>query len=219
MHTTLPRRFYADPEFYRAELERFYFNRWICAGRTDAIPRAGDYFTRAIGDESIIVTRAGSGEIQALFNVCRHRGTRLRDDAAGHFTDRIQCPYHNWTYDLEGRLLAAPHMTPAFCKEDYPLHRAGCEVWDGHIFVNLGAGLGGTDRTPPLREQLADLPDRFAPWRMADLRLHRRIVYDVKANWKLIVLNYNECLHCPTLHPTLNRLHHYLGADNIAPPQ
>ena len=68
-----------------------------------------------------------------------------------------------------------------------------------------------------LRDQLADLPERFAPWRMADLRLGRRIVYDVKANWKLIVLNYNECLHCPNLHPALNKLHHYLGADNVAP--
>ena len=89
MHTTLPRRFYADPEFYRAELERFYFNRWICAGRAEALPRAGDYFTRAIGGESIIVTRAVSGDIQALFNVCRHRGTRLRDDAAPRWTKML----------------------------------------------------------------------------------------------------------------------------------
>jgi Rieske 2Fe-2S family protein len=232
MHTTLPRRFYADPAFYRAELERFYFNRWICAGRGDAIPRSGDYFTRSIGDESIIVTRAGSGEVHALFNVCRHRGTRLCDDAGGHLADRIQCPYHNWTYDLAGRLLAAPHMPPGFCKEDYPLHRAGCEVWDGNIFVHLGAASSrltpadppapATNRpTPPappaLRDQLADLPERFAAWQMGDLRMARRIVYDVKANWKLIVLNYNECLHCPNLHPALNKLHHYLDVENVAP--
>jgi phenylpropionate dioxygenase-like ring-hydroxylating dioxygenase large terminal subunit len=219
MHETLPRRFYADPEFYRAELDRFYFNQWICAGRADQIPRAGDYFTRTIGDESIIVTRDVSGAIHALFNVCRHRGTRLCEQAEGHFVERIQCPYHAWTYDLAGRLLAAPHMPPGFSKDDYPLHRAGCEVWDGNIFVHLGnlghrapAGQAGT-----LAQQLADLPERFANWRMGDLRLGRRIVYDVKANWKLIVLNYNECLHCPNLHPTLNKLHHYLGADNVAP--
>jgi Rieske 2Fe-2S family protein len=229
MHTTLPRRFYADPEFYRAELDRFYFNRWICAGRADAIPRAGDYFTRSIGDESIIVTRAGSGDVQALFNVCRHRGTRLCDEQAGHFIDRIQCPYHNWTYDLEGRLLAAPHMAPGFCKDDYPLHRAGCEIWEGNIFVHLGAAsshlatpallttLPAPLALPALGEQLGDLPARFAAWQMGDLRMARRIVYDVKANWKLIVLNYNECLHCPNLHPALNKLHHYLGAENVAP--
>ena len=226
MHTTLPRRFYADPDFYRAELERFYFDRWICAGRADQIPNAGDYFTRTLGDESVIVTRDGSGEIHALFNVCRHRGTRLCEAAEGHFTDRIQCPYHNWTYGLEGRLLAAPHMAPGFSKDDYPLHRAGCEVWDGHVFMQLGQesrgqegrgqGRGQGGRTD-LRSQLEDLPERFAAWQVADLRLGRRIVYDVKANWKLIVLNYNECLHCPNLHPALNKLHHYLGADNVAP--
>ena len=226
MHTTLPRRFYADPDFYRAELDRFYVNRWICAGRADQIPNAGDYFTRTLGDESVIVSRDGSGAIHALFNVCRHRGTRLCEETEGHFADRIQCPYHNWTYGLEGRLLAAPHMPPDFSKDDYPLHRAGCEVWDGHVFVFLGLSHPASPASPAspahpahpaLRDQLADLPDRFAAWQMADLRLGRRIVYDVKANWKLIVLNYNECLHCPNLHPALNRLHHYLGADNVPP--
>jgi glycine betaine catabolism A len=213
MHTTLPRYFYADPEFYRAELERFYCNRWICVGRADQIPNPGDFFTRTVGDDSVIVTRDGGGGIHALFNVCRHRGTRLCDQPDGHFVDRIQCPYHVWTYDLAGRLLAAPHMPTEFCKDDYPLHRAGCEVWDGHIFVLLA----GEANAPSLSAQLADLPSRFAAWQMADLRLGRRIVYDVKANWKLIVLNYNECLHCPNLHPALNKLHHYLGAENVAP--
>jgi phenylpropionate dioxygenase-like ring-hydroxylating dioxygenase large terminal subunit len=225
MHTTLPRRFYADADFYRAELERFFFNRWICAGRADQIPNAGDYFTRTLADESVIVMRDASGAIRALFNVCRHRGTRLSDSPDGHFVDRIQCPYHAWTYDLEGRLVAAPYMPPGFCKESYPLHRAGCEVWDGHIFVFLRPlpgppGLPGPPSppgAPGLRDQLGDLPTRFAAWRMGELRLGRRIVYDVNANWKLIVLNYNECLHCPNLHPALHKLHHYLGAEN-APP-
>jgi Rieske 2Fe-2S family protein len=217
MHTTLPRRFYADPAFYRAELDRFYFARWIAAGRADQMPEAGDYVVRTIGDDSVIVTRDRTGAFHALFNVCRHRGTRLCDQEAGHFADRIQCPYHAWTYDLRGNLLAAPHMGAAFRREDYPLRSAGCEEWDGHVFVHLGAAVDSAGPQPRLRDQLGDLPDRFANWRMADLRLGRRIVYDVKANWKLIILNFNECLHCPTLHPALNRLHHYLGADNVAP--
>ena len=223
MHTTLPRRFYADPDFYRSELERFYFNRWICAGRADQLPNSGDYFTRSLADESIIVTRDSAGAIHALFNVCRHRGTRLCEQAEGRFVERIQCPYHAWTYDLSGRLLAAPHMPAGFCKDEYPLHRAGCDVWDGHVFVLLRPAnpahpaLPAHPPLPALRDQLGDLPERFAAYRMADLRLGRRIVYEVKANWKLIVLNYNECLHCPTLHPALNKLHHYLGADNVTP--
>ena len=232
MRTTLPRHFYADPEFYRRELDRFYFNRWICAGRTDRIPDAGDYFLRSIADDSVIITRDSLGDVQAFFNVCRHRGTRLREAPEGHFVDRIQCPYHAWTYDLTGRLLAAPHMPAGFCTDQYPLHRAGCDVWEGHVFVYLGQeGRVGGDEGPAspklareagerrrgLFAQLGDLPERFANWRMGDLRLGRRIVYDVRANWKLIVLNFNECLHCPNLHPVLNKLHHYLGADNVEP--
>ncbi len=211
MHTTLPRHFYTDPQFYLAELDRFYFDRWICAGRIDQVAAPGDFFVRTIGSESLVITRDAGGDIHALFNVCRHRGTRLCETTDGHFVDRIQCPYHAWTYDLAGRLLAAPHMAPDFRKEDYPLQRAGCETWDGHIFVRLG------ENPTPLADQLGDLPSRFANWRMGNLRRARRRVYDVKANWKLIVLNFNECLHCPTLHPALNRLHHYLGADNVAP--
>src|SRR5262249_24434709 len=116
MHLTLPRRFYADPDFYRAELERFYFSRWIFDGRAVQIPKACHYLQRSLGDESVIVTRDGSGEVRALFNICRHRGTRLCEQAEGHFVDRIQCPYHAWTYDLEGHLLAAPHMPAGFSK-------------------------------------------------------------------------------------------------------
>jgi Rieske 2Fe-2S family protein len=218
MHKTLPRRFYADPNFYQRELTRFYFDRWICVGRADQIPNAGDFFVRSIADDSIIVTRDTAGTIRALFNVCRHRGTRICDKTEGHFIERIQCPYHAWTYDLAGRLLAAPQMPEGFCKEDYPLHTAGCEVWDGHVFVLLAPqGREGEKRSVTLAEQLGDLPQKFSPYRMAELRLGRRIVYDVRANWKLIVLNYNECLHCATLHPALHRLHHYLGAENVAP--
>jgi Rieske 2Fe-2S family protein len=98
-----------------------------------------------------------------------------------------------------------------FCREDYPLNKVQAGVWDGNIFINLDG------QAHPLEKQLADLPQKFAPWRMAELQLHKRIVYDVKANWKLIMLNYNECLHCPVLHPALNRLTNYLGADNERP--
>lgn len=218
MHKTLPRHFFADPDFFRRELERFYLRRWICAGRAGQIPNPGDYFTRAVGGESVIVTRDEGGTVRALFNVCRHRGTRLRADDGGRLAGRIQCPYHGWTYALDGRLLGAPHMPAGFDRDDYPLRQAACDAWDGLVFVNLTARAAALDNSRrSLFDQLGDLPARFAAWRMHELRLGRRIVYDVRANWKLVVLNFNECLHCPTLHPALNRLHHYLGAEN-APP-
>ena len=94
---------------------------------------------------------------------------------------------------------------PHFRKDDYPLHHVHADVWDGHVFLNLSQDPG------PLAVQLADLPAKFTPWRMQELRLGHRIVYDVKANWKLLIQNYSECLHCPNLHPALNRLSHYLS--------
>jgi Rieske 2Fe-2S family protein len=134
----------------------------------------------------------------------------LCTDETGSFAGSIQCPYHSWTYDLDGRLIGAPHMdeVPHFRKEAYPLHQVHADVWDGHIFLNLSPD------PEPLAAQLADLPAKFTPWRMQELRLGHRIVYDVKANWKLLIQNYSECLHCPNLHPALNRLSHYLSGEN-----
>ena len=209
--TTLPARYYTDPELFRGELERFYCNTWICAGRTDQIPAAGDYFVREVARESIIVTREAAGSVRAFFNVCRHRGTRICAGAEGHFAGRIQCGYHGWTYGLDGGLIGAPHAQDGFRREDYPLNRVQAEVWDGHIFINLSA------ESAPLAIQLEDLPQKFERWQMADLKMHQRIEYEVKANWKLIMQNYNECLHCPILHPALSAISDYLSGDNDQP--
>jgi Rieske 2Fe-2S family protein len=212
MGKTLPARYYLDPQLFERELESFFFGRWVAAGRMEQIANTGDYFLREICGESIIVVRAAPESIRAYYNVCRHRGTQLCSEAEGNFARRIQCPYHGWTYGLDGSLLGAPHMDPAtFNREDYPLTNIAAEVWDGHIFVNL------SKKPKSLSRQLRDLPQKFAAWGMADLKLGRRIVYEVHANWKLLVSNFNECLHCPKVHPALDRLTDYLGADNEAP--
>lgn len=208
---TLPSRYYTDPGIFSREIESFYFNSWICAGRAETIPLLGDYFLREVARESIIVVRDSGGQVRAFYNVCRHRGTRLCEVPAGRFSGRIMCPYHGWTYGFDGTLLGAPQMESSFSKGEYPLHEVATALWDGHIFLHLGMG------PEPLAGQLGELPRKFAPWCMQDLRLHKRIVYEVEANWKLIVLNYNECLHCPVLHPALNRLTDYLGSDNEVP--
>jgi Rieske 2Fe-2S family protein len=213
MDFTLPSRFYTSEDIFRAEMERFFFGSWIYAGHTARIPNSGDYFLLDVAGESIIVARDTSGAANAWFNVCRHRGTRLCDEPEGNFAGRIICPYHGWTYGLDGCLLGAPHMNqPEFSRGDFGLHRAQTKLWDGHIFVHLGLDPGAVS------EQTAGLGQRFAPWRMQDLAFARRITYDVNANWKLIVANYNECLHCPLVHPQLNRLTDYLGAENEAGP-
>jgi len=209
---TLEARYYTDLEVFREEMERFFFGMWVCAGRSEQIEKPGDYFVADVAGESVIVTRDGDGRVCAFYNVCRHRGTQICKEGEGRFAGRIQCPYHAWTYGLDGRLLAAPHMEQTeFRKEDYPLRRVAAEVWDGHIFLNFGV------EVRPLAEHVADLPQKFAAWGMEELRVFKRERYEVKANWKLIVLNYNECLHCPTLHPMLNRVTDYMSGENDEP--
>ena len=207
---TLPARYYVDRECFAREIEALFRTMWVCAGRAEEVERPGQFVLRDLAGDSIIVTRAATGQLHAFHNVCRHRGTRLCTDATGVFPGSIQCPYHAWTYGLDGALIGAPHMdeVPHFDKADYPLHRVHADEWDGHVFLNLAA------QPAPLLVQLADLPAKFVQWRMSELRLGRRIVYDVRANWKLIIQNYNECLHCPNLHPALNKLSHYLSGEN-----
>jgi phenylpropionate dioxygenase-like ring-hydroxylating dioxygenase large terminal subunit len=207
---TLPAKYYVGQEHFDREMEALFARMWVCAGRTQQVEAPGQFFVRELLGESVIVTSSTAGRVHAFYNVCRHRGTKLCVEPAGTFSGSIQCPYHAWTYALDGRLIGAPHMdeVPHFHKSDYPLHAVGADVWDGHIFLNLAAD------PLPLSTQLADLPTKFRAWRMQDLRLGHRIVYDIKANWKLIIQNYNECLHCPNLHPALNKLSHYLSGEN-----
>ena len=207
---TLPAEYYVDVNYFKREMDALFGRMSICAGRTEQVERSGQFFVREVVGESLIVTRSPSADVRAFYNVCRHRGTKLCPEMTGVFAGSIQCPYHAWTYDLDGRLIGAPHMdeVPHFRKEEYPLHQVHADVWDGHIFLNLSSDPGA------LGGQLADLPAKFRPWQMEQLRLGHRIVYDVKANWKLLIQNYSECLHCPNLHPALNKLSHYLSGEN-----
>ena len=211
LRQTLPGHVYTDPGWFATEMDRVFRGMWVVVARTDEIPAPGDFVVREVAGDSLIVVRGQDGRARAFHNVCRHRGTRLCMGNDGHATGSLQCPYHAWTYDLAGRLIGAPHMdeVEGFRREDHPLHGAACEAWGGLIFVHLGS------HREPLLDQLGDLPSRFSPWGLDDLRLVRRVTYHVRANWKLIVQNYNECLHCPVIHPMLNRMHHYLGAANV----
>jgi Rieske 2Fe-2S family protein len=209
---TLPARYYHDPAWFRAEMDRVFAGMWVHAGRLEQLATRGAFVRREVADASVLIVGDGQGGARAFHNVCRHRGTRLCAETDGRFTGSLQCPYHAWTYDFDGRLIGAPLMddVAGFRRDDYPLHAVACDVWDGHVFINLAAS-----SAPPLHEHLRDLPERFAPWRMHELRRVHRVEYDVGANWKLIVQNYNECLHCPVIHPLLNQMHHYLGAANV----
>ena len=209
---TLPGRYYTTPEILSEEAERIFRRQWICVGRAAAIANPGDYVVVEIAGESIIVLQDQSGERRAFYNVCRHRGTRLCEATHGKLSETIQCPYHAWTYALDGRLIGAPHMNEVagFDKKEYPLHGVALAEWEEFLFVNLA-------RDPaPLAEAFAPLVRRVAPYKLPNLRTVRRIEYDVHANWKLILQNYNECLHCPTIHPELStKLPYTSGANDL----
>ena len=207
---TLPGKYYADPEIFNREIETLFQSMWICAGRWDDIPKPGDYITRQIGSENVIITRDEKERIHAFFNNCRHRGTRICQEEAGSVKGSLQCPYHAWTYGLDGHLIGAPHMNEVeeFDKKQYGLHRVPCESWDGNIFINLDRNAG------PLADHLGEMPERFKRFNMGELKRGARVTYDVAANWKLIVENYSECYHCPLIHPDLNRVTHYLSGMN-----
>ena len=207
---TLPGRYYTSPEIYAEELERIFARRWISVCRADDVLNPGDYVVRTIAGESVIVVRGRDGALRAFYNVCRHRGTRLCEEPRGRFSETIQCPYHAWTYTIDGQLIGAPHMNEVvgFDKRDYPLHAVALETWDGFAFLNLAP------RPERFADAFAPLLERFSRFNLANLRSARRIDYDVAANWKLIFQNYSECLHCPVIHPGLAKLTPYTSGAN-----
>lgn len=206
---TLPQRYFVSPEVFAEEQGKIFGHQWVCVGHQNQLARAGDYFVREVAGESLIVVRQQRGALQAFYNVCRHRGTRLCEERSGHVA-AIQCQYHAWTYALDGRLIGAPHMdaVPGFEKADYPLHAVQLGLWEGFIFVSLA------EKRKPLKEVFAPLAGKFTHWNLPLLRSARRIEYDVRANWKLIFENYSECYHCPLVHPALAKVSPYDSAEN-----
>jgi Rieske 2Fe-2S family protein len=136
---SLPQRYFISPEVFAQEKERIFSRQWVLVGHQSAIAQPGDYFIPEVANESLIVVRDKRGEIRGFYNVCRHRGSRLIESRNGQLSAAIQCPYHAWTYGLDGRLIGAPHMddVPGFDKSDYPLHRVNLGLWEGFIFVDL----------------------------------------------------------------------------------
>jgi glycine betaine catabolism A len=199
---TLPGRYYTSPEVYASERERIFADHWICVGREEQLPEAGSHFVAQVAGESLIVVRDAGGEIRAHFNVCRHRGTRLCEEPSGRFKGSIVCPYHAWTYGLDGRLMTARNMreVPDFKESDYPLRNAALTRWEGFIFINLA------DKPEAFGHALAPLMGHFSKWTIGKLREARRIDYDLACNWKLVFQNYSECYHCPLVHPQLDRV-------------
>jgi Rieske 2Fe-2S family protein len=209
LEPTLPTRWYRSEEVFRLEKERIFWREWMCVCRAEEIPDPGSFRVFDVLGESILVVRNREGALRAFYNVCRHRGSRLCRAGAekgvpalsGVMAGRgIVCPYHNWTYDLDGRLVAAPHLRglSAADKETLSLHPVGVDTWGGFVFVNLTPA-----EAPSLSAQLGVIVERTRNYPLADLRIGHTIRYQVAANWKAICENYNECYHCGPVHPEL----------------
>ena len=231
LDVTLPRAAYVDPAVFAEERERIFVREWFCIGREEELPNPGEYLLVEVAGESVVVVRGADGALYGHYNVCRHRGCQValaepaqpaapspadpavpgRREAAdppgptGAFAgNRIRCPYHSWTYELDGRVRTAPFLSDRddFDRGAFSLHPVGVATWGGFVFVNLEPGEAAA-RGHDLAAQLGEIPARVARYPMAELRIARRIVYEVRANWKVILENYNECYHCGTVHPEL----------------
>ena len=207
---TLDREYFVSPEIFEQEHERIFYRSWLLVGHICQLEKPGSYFLYELQRESVIVLRDANGDIRAFHNHCRHRGSRLCRDAHGTLGNAIVCPYHAWSYELDGTLRGVPAMSEVagFDGSAYPLHPVGLTNWEGFLFINF-------EKTPqPFASALPGLSGRFKSWQVSELRAVDRRIYDVDANWKMFVHNFSECYHCPLAHPQLNKLTPFRNTEN-----
>ena len=200
----LPTHFYYEPAHYLRELEAIWYANWIYLCRAEEIAEARDYKVVQVGNESVILTRNLEGELRAFYNTCRHRGSLLCAAEKGRFKGAsIVCPYHQWSYSLDGELLNAPYRLEGdeLQQGDYPLYRVAVGEWAGFVFVHLSP-----DSSLALQDVVGEATSPLANWKIQHLRLGHRTSAVVECNWKIFCENFQECLHCPDLHPELSEL-------------
>lgn len=197
---TLPSHWYTDPEVFALEQERIFGRTWQCVGELRDLARAGDYLTTKIDRVPVVVTRNDSGELAGFVNVCRHRGHEVVQGRGSRRT--LQCPYHGWTYNLDGTLRAVPRADreAGFSLSGLDLVPVSVEVWESFVFVNVD------EHPTPFRDVLGELPRLMSRYEFdfSELEHRKRIEYDLQTNWKVYVENSIECYHCPVAHTELS---------------
>jgi Rieske 2Fe-2S family protein len=208
---SLPQSFYSDEGVYRADVEAVWRRGWLFAGHSCEVPKAGDYFTFQVGADSIIVIRGDDGAMHALHNVCRHRGSIVCTEPAGHAA-RLVCPYHQWTYRADGTLLACRGMPDDLDKSQFGLRRVHVRDVEGLIFVSLA------QKPSPFEQAQALLAPFLKPQGFRRARVAKAVDYLVRANWKLVWENNRECYHCNLNHPQYIKANfdHY-NSDDTTP--
>ena len=200
---TIPSAWFTEPRFHQLDSEAIFARTWQGVGHEGRLPEEGSWFVADVAGDPVVVVRAGSGELRAFYNVCRHRGGPLATkDGCGRV---LQCEYHGWTYQLDGTLRGVPHwnLVELFDREDYGLVPIQVQSWEGQIFVNLDPG------AVPLDQVLGGISERISPVRPGRMQNYRRVEYDVRANWKVYVENFLEGYHVPIVHPELMTLYDF----------
>jgi len=197
---SLDQRFYKDESIFDLEKNHIFYDSWIFIGHESQIPNKGDYFVYKLLDEEIIVLRNKENEVKAFFNVCRHRGSRICLEESGN-TSRFSCPYHSWTYNLDGKLLAAKSLREGIDKSTLGLHRCNIASVSGMLLINL------SDNPQSLANLQSDLKEPFEMFGFEDLKVAAHKNYPIASNWKLAVENYQECYHCAPAHPEYSLSH------------
>jgi Rieske 2Fe-2S family protein len=208
----LPREFYQSAMIYEADLARIWRRGWLFAGHTCQITNPGDYFTMRVGDDSLIIIRDDKGTIQALYNICRHRGTELCDSDTGH-VGRFICPYHQWVYARDGALVSCRGMAKEdLDKSEFGLLHAHIQVVSGMIFVCLA------ESPPSFEAARASIEPMAAPQGFERAKVAKIVDYQVGANWKLVWENNRECYHCNVNHPQYIKANYdHFNADDTTP--
>ena len=197
---SLDQRFYKDESIFDLEKNHIFYDSWIFIGHESQIPNKGDYFVYKLLDEEIIVLRNKDNEVKAFFNVCRHRGSRICLEESGN-TSRFSCPYHSWTYNLDGKLLAAKSLREGIDKSTLGLHLCNIASVSGMLLINL------SDNPQSLENLQSDLKEPFEMFGFEDLKVAAHKNYPIASNWKLAVENYQECYHCAPAHPEYSLSH------------
>jgi Rieske 2Fe-2S family protein len=195
----LPRAAYTSEQVLAFELERLFAGSWVCAGRAEDLRQPGSQRALLAGNVGVLVARGGDGTLRAFANLCRHRGHELLSTGTATLARTIVCPYHAWSYQLDGSLRAAPgfRAVEGFEPAVHGLVRLPLEVWHGFVMVN------GSGAAPSLADHTDALDGLVAPYRPERLRAMASHQYLVEANWKVVCENFHECYHCPRIHPEL----------------
>ncbi|WP_299814097.1 SRPBCC family protein [uncultured Roseibium sp.] len=195
---SLPQAFYTDADVFQSDMKNIWHSEWIFAAPSAELPKSGAYITLQIGAYSVIIVRGADGTIRAFHNSCRHRGSRICSAAKGS-APKLVCPYHQWTYELDGKLLFAREMGPDFKPEEHGLKPVHCKNISGMVFICLA------DVVPDTSELEKQAARYGGPHELSGLKVAHSSTIIEKANWKLVMENNRECYHCSGSHPSLCR--------------